>query len=170
MVLRFICLVPCHFTGMQGSKRISIPDSKLSIFVSSCLLSSPFPIYHPTLSLFLSLLLSFPYFPFNPSFLGHLFPSFCFSFLFPSNFLENLNHFSYLPNSTATTLLHFFERCWDKQDKNSYLRASPSDTVIINPSGSCPRPLLLPPASTQVSSGSISLFAIDNFAYTRSPI
>ena len=81
--------VACVLNG-AGSRRaqnnIFLPGSKPSTFISFYTLSSSFPIYHPILSLYLSLS-----FIFLPSFLSLLPPSFCLFSFFPSSFLGNLS-------------------------------------------------------------------------------
>ena len=60
----------------RAQKNIFLPCSKPSTFISFRTFSSSFPINHPILSLYLSLLLSFPSFPLPSS-------------VFPSSFLED---------------------------------------------------------------------------------
>ena len=95
--------------GMQvrGPKNIFLPEQAkhlLFFFTHFLPLSRYANPFCPFTFLF-PLLLSFP---FLPSFLFFLFP-FRFFFLFLFFLPGKFEHFSYLPSSTATTLLRFFE-------------------------------------------------------------
>ena len=88
---------------IRAQKNYFLPGSKSSAFISFYTLPSSFTIPTPfCLFTFLSFCL-----PLAPSFLYLFSPSFRFFFLFPFILPGKLEHFSYLPGSTATTLLRF---------------------------------------------------------------
>ena len=86
----FFCGISPYPKKYRAQKKIFLPGSKPSTFITFYVLSSPFPINNHILSLYLSLLLSFPSLSFLTCFLSPLSPSFHFFFLFPSSFLGNL--------------------------------------------------------------------------------
>ena len=104
-------LLPHALLPISAQKNIFLPSSKPSPFISFHTLSSSFLIYCPSLSLYLSLHVSFPVVSFHSCFLSLPSPSFRFFFLFPSFLPGKFEHFSYLPGSAATTLLRFIEPC-----------------------------------------------------------